>query len=81
MAKLIPELSYINELPDKLTDGERCLMYALLNTLGDAWTIYVQPHLNGLKPDIVVYSEENGIGIFEVKDWNLDYYKVEDLGK
>jgi superfamily I DNA/RNA helicase len=51
-------------------------MEALLEALDDDWTIYVQPFLNGLQPDIIIFSEQAGLGIFEVKDWNLDHYRV-----
>ncbi len=53
-------------------------MEALLETLDNDWTVYVQPHLNGLRPDIVIFSEDAGLGIFEVKDWNLNSYRLED---
>ena len=76
MAILVPELEEINSLPQKLTDGERCLMEALCKALDDNWTVYVQPHLNGLRPDIVIFNEDAGIGIFEVKDWNLDIHRI-----
>jgi hypothetical protein len=36
------------------------------------WEIYVQPHLNGLRPDFVLLNPNVGIAVFEVKDWNLD---------
>jgi len=76
MAILVPELEEINSLPQKLTDGERCLMEALCKALDNNWTVYVQPHLNGLRPDIVIFNEDAGIGIFEVKDWDLDDHRV-----
>jgi hypothetical protein len=49
-------------------------------TLPLGWEIYIQPHLNGLRPDFVLLNPEVGIGVFEVKDWNLDamHYFVED---
>ena len=72
MAILVPSIEEIESLPTKLTNGERRLMNALLEALDDEWSVYVQPHLNGLKPDIVIFSENAGVGIFEVKDWNLD---------
>jgi hypothetical protein len=40
--------------------------------LPSGWEIYVQPHLNGLRPDFVLLNPNVGIGVFEVKDWNLD---------
>jgi hypothetical protein len=76
MAILVPELEEINSLPQGLTEGERYLMEALCQALDDNWTVYVQPHLNGLRPDIVIFNENAGIGVFEVKDWNLDSYRI-----
>ncbi|MGB7441646.1 MAG: UvrD-helicase domain-containing protein, partial [Coleofasciculaceae cyanobacterium] len=76
MALLVPELEEINSLPQGLTEGERYLMRALYKALDDNWTVYIQPHLNGLRPDIVIFNENAGIGVFEVKDWNLDSYRI-----
>lgn len=47
--------------------------------LAPEWEIYVQPHLNGLRPDFVLLNPYVGIAVFEVKDWNLDamHYWVE----
>jgi len=47
--------------------------------LAPEWEIYLQPHLNGLKPDFVLLNPNVGIAVFEVKDWNLDAvsYSVE----
>ena len=39
--------------------------------------MYIQPHLNGLRPDFVLLNPNAGIAVFEVKDWDLtalDYY-------
>lgn len=33
--------------------------------------MYVQPHLNGLRPDFVLLNPKVGIVVVEVKDWNL----------
>ena len=41
-------------------------------TLDPAWEIYIQPHLNGLRPDFVLLHPDIGIAVYEVKDWNLD---------
>jgi hypothetical protein len=76
MAILIPDVEEINSLPQGLTNGEKALMNALCQTLDDKWTLYIQPHLNGLRPDIVIFSEDAGIGIFEVKDWDLNNYQI-----
>ncbi len=50
--------------------GER-KMLSLFRKLLFPWEIYVQPPLNGLRPDFVALHPENGIAIFEVKDWDL----------
>ena len=78
MAILVPNIEEIESLPTKLTNGERRLINALLEALDDGWTVYVQPHLNGLKPDIVIFAEDGGVGIFEVKDWDLGCYRIRD---
>jgi superfamily I DNA/RNA helicase len=36
--------------------------------------IFVEPYLNGKRPDIVVFNPQIGVMIYEVKDWNLDSY-------
>lgn len=77
MARLVPSIETINKFPAPLTLGERALMDALLKILDDDWVIYVQPFLNGLQPDIIIFSEEAGMGIFEVKDWDLSSYRVQ----
>ncbi len=35
------------------------------------WEIYVQPHINGKKPDVALLNPKSGLAIFEVKDWDL----------
>ena len=78
---LVPSIEIINKFPKSLEPGERALMDALLVILDDDWTIYVQPNLNGVQPDIIIFSEEAGMGVFEVKDWNLDSYRVKIGGR
>jgi len=44
----------------------------------DGWEIYHQPHINGKKPDFALLHPKIGVGIFEVKDWDLsrtDWHK------
>ena len=43
-----------------------------LRELPVEWEIYVQPHLNGLRPDFVLLNPAVGIAVFKVKDWDLD---------
>ena len=64
--------------------GEKVILDFFLRNLDETWEIYIQPHLNGLRPDFVLLNPGIGIGVFEVKNWNLDAmaYRVESrLGK
>ncbi len=45
---------------------------ALNEHLPPGWEIYVQPHLNGLRPDFVLLHPAVGISVIEVKHWSLD---------
>ena len=66
-----PSLAEIDRLPTKLTAGERTVLAFFCQSLAIEWEIYVQPHLNGLRPDFVLLHPENGIAVYEVKDWDL----------
>ncbi len=68
-----PPLSEIGDLSPPLTAGERQVLEFFRSLLPEEWEIYIQPHLNGLRPDFVLLHPENGIAVFEVKDWNLDW--------
>lgn len=49
------------------------MLFDLLDReLDPAWEIYIQPHLNGLRPDFVLLNPSVGVCVIEVKDWNLD---------
>ncbi len=67
-----PPLDQLPDLPTPLTAGERQVLELFDAKLPEAWGIYVQPHLNGLRPDFVLLNPKVGIAVFEVKDWNLD---------
>lgn len=45
---------------------------ALDSWLPADWEMYVQPYLNGCRPDFVLLNPNVGIGVIEVKDWTLD---------
>lgn len=67
-----PPAAEINFLRQPLTLGEK-LVFDFFNCyLHEDWEIYLQPYLNGLRPDFVLLHPQNGIAVFEVKDWNLD---------
>jgi hypothetical protein len=77
MAKLFPDLSVINKLKVQATDGELYLCKFLKENLGDDYNIYFNPYLDGDRPDLVILKKGSGAVIVEVKDWNLDCYKVD----
>ena len=67
-------------LRQPLTPGERKVLELFDAELDPSWEIYIQPHLNGLRPDFVLLNPKVGIAVFEVKDWDLDalhYYVTE----
>lgn len=67
-----PPLAEHADLRQPLTVGERQVLELFSRHLPPEWEIYVQPHLNGLRPDFVLLNPNIGIAVFEVKDWNLD---------
>ena len=81
MARIIdPPRSSFEQLPTLLTYGERKVIDLFDQRLPAEWEIYVQPHLNGLRPDIVLLHPAIGVAVFEIKDWNLQamsYYAEE----
>lgn len=79
-----PSIEHLEQLRQPLTDGERMVFDLFNETLAPEWEIYIQPHLNGLRPDFVLMNPAVGIAVFEVKDWNLDamrYWVEERAGK
>ena len=73
-----PPVDQLDSLRQPLTAGER-IVFDFFNThLSAEWEIYIQPHLNGLRPDFVLLHPRAGIAVFEVKDWNLSamHYEV-----
>jgi hypothetical protein len=67
-----PALAELPALRQPLTAGETMVLDMFCRTLDPEWEIYIQPHLNGLRPDFVLLHPRVGIAVFEVKDWNLD---------
>ena len=57
-----------------LTDGELTLARYLDNNLPVEWEIYLQPYLNGDRPDIVIMNPNVGMMIIEVKDYKYGPY-------
>ena len=67
-----PPIEEIEKLRQPLTNGEQVVLDYFLDQLPPSWEIYLQPHLNGLRPDFVLLHPQRGIAVYEVKDWNLD---------
>ena len=82
MARIIdPSRDTLDQLLTPLTSGERRVIELFDQKLPAEWEIYVQPHLNGLRPDIVLLHPGVGVAVFEIKDWDLEamqYYAIED---
>ena len=55
----------------QLTPGESEVAKLFHYKLPLEWEIYIQPYLNGLRPDFVLLNPYAGIAVFEIKDWNL----------
>ncbi len=67
-----PPCEEFDRLRQPLTPGEIKVFNFFNTQLSSDWEIYVQPHLNGLRPDFVLLNPNVGIAVFEVKDWDLD---------
>ncbi len=78
MGKVVsPEKSELAKLKTPLEKGEKLVLELFERSLSDDWEIYVQPHLNGCRPDFILLNPNVGVGVFEVKDWDLnsmEYY-------
>lgn len=89
-SRVLPSWEQIEQFKQPLTEGERHLLKFLDAHLKrddlfqdddltkyNGWLIFVQPFLNGSRPDIVILHPNIGVQIFEVKDWNLDNYSFQ----
>lgn len=77
-----PARGELEKLRQPLRRSEQMVLEVFDRNLDPAWEIYIKPHLNGLRPDFVLLNPGVGIGVFDVKDWDLDEleYSVEDAG-
>lgn len=73
-----PPYAELASLVTPLTKGERRVIELFDENLPLDWEIYVQPHLNGLRPDLVLLNPKVGIAVFEIKDWNLSLMEVQN---
>lgn len=89
--RVIPNWGTIRNFKQLLTEGEVTLIKYLDDNLQrdltlketedlqnyNGWLIFVQPFLNGSRPDVVIFHPKVGVEIFEVKDWNLNNYSFD----
>ena len=79
---VLPPESQFTKLRTPLEPGELLIFDFFNKYLSPEWEIYVQPHLNGLRPDFVLLNPKVGIAVFEIKDWDLNsmnYYIKNNL--
>jgi hypothetical protein len=62
-----PRRDELPNLATPLTNGEWVVFKFFDTYLPEEWEIYIQPHLNGLRPDFVLLHPSVGIAVFEVK--------------
>ncbi|MYD17256.1 MAG: AAA family ATPase [Chloroflexi bacterium] len=67
-----PPLAELDRLPTPLNDGEALVVSFFHDHLPDGWEIYIQPFLNGNRPDLVLFNSACGVAVFEVKHWDFD---------
>lgn len=90
-SRIIPSWEDISNFKQPLTEGEEYLLKFLDDTLKkdetfkecddkskyNGWLIFVQPFLNGSRPDIIIFNPHVGVQIIEVKDWILINYSFD----
>jgi hypothetical protein len=76
--RIFPNWEQISNFKTPLTDGELALAKFLDANLPIEWEIYLQPYLNGDRPDLVILNQSVGIVIFEIKDWFLKNYHTKE---
>lgn len=78
MAIFYPTYENLLNLRVPLEPGELYLINFLKEQLDDTHEVFVQPFLNGDRPDIIILRKEYGLYIIEVKDWHFKHYKIDD---
>ncbi|WP_452233057.1 NERD domain-containing protein [Lacinutrix sp. MEBiC02595] len=78
MATIIPPYDKILSQKVKPTEGELHLLKFLDTNLDESFEVYFNPYMNGDRPDIVIMKKGQGVLVIEVKDYNLDLYKLDE---
>jgi len=76
--KISPSPEHLDKLRQPLTDGEVAVFQIFDDTLNKDWEIYLQPHLNGLRPDFVLLNPNVGIAVYEVKDSDFSHIEIDE---
>ena len=61
-----------DRLPTPLTPDENKVYNLFDAGLLLEWEAYIQPHLNGLRPNLVLLNPFAGVAVFEIIDWDLN---------
>lgn len=78
MAIFYPTIDRLLNMKVPPTEGELTLLRFLQSTLDDSFEVYFNPYMNGDRPDVVIVRKRHGVLIIEVKDWDLDSYKLDE---
>ena len=78
MAIFYPSIEHVNKMKVPPTEGELSLLNFLKSTLDDSYDVYFNPYMNGDRPDIVIVRKRHGVLIIEVKDWDIDAYRLDE---
>lgn len=81
MAIFYPTIEKIKHFKVKPTEGEITLLEFLSSVLDDSFEIFFNPYLNGDRPDVIIMRKDYGVMIIEVKDWNLNNFRLNEKRK
>lgn len=68
---VVPEPGELDRPGIDLGGGLRETVRFFQQQLAPEWEIYVRPHLNGARPDLVLLNPNTGIAVFQVAEWSL----------
>lgn len=81
MAVFLPPIEKIKQFRVQPTNGEWTLLYFLDSVLDDTFEVYFNPYLNGDRPDVLIMRKGYGVMVIEVKDWNLNNFRLDEKKK
>jgi hypothetical protein len=81
LAVIIPDIDQVSRSRQTPTSGELYLLEALGGMFDESTSVYFQPCFNGDRPNIVLLNKKLGVVVVEVKDWDLDRFRVSSDNK